>query len=67
MLRSICKLFDYVIIRLCGGTLNTSDMQHGFKQQNSTTLCTVNLKAVVSIILWKRIVMFIVGSNYDSL
>ena len=48
LFNSICKLFDYVIIDLCGDTLSTSDMQFGFKAQHSTTMCTVILKEVIS-------------------
>ena len=44
----MCKLFDYIIIDLCGDSLNTSEMQFGFKKNHSTTMCTVILKEVVS-------------------
>ena len=44
---SICKLYDYAIIDICGDSLNTSDTQNGFKKKHSTTLCTVVLKELV--------------------
>ena len=47
MFNSIHKLFDYVIIDLCGNTLCTSDMQYGFKNNHSTNMCTLILKEVV--------------------
>ena len=40
LFNSICKLYDYVIIELCGDELLTSDMQFGYKNHHSTTLCT---------------------------
>ena len=46
MFDSIYKLFDYVIIDICGDSLSTSDMQYGYKNNNSTTMCTVILKEV---------------------
>ncbi len=48
LFNSICKLFDYIIIDMCGDVLSTSDMQFGFKKQHSTTMCSVILKEVVS-------------------
>ena len=47
MFNSIHKLFDYVIIDICGDSLSTSDMQYGYKNNNSTTMCTVILKEVI--------------------
>ena len=47
MFNSIHKLFDYVIIDLCGDSLSTSDMQYGYKNNHSTTMCTVILKDVI--------------------
>ena len=41
------KLFDYVIIDLCGDSLSTSDMQYGYKNNHSTTMCTIILKEVI--------------------
>ena len=37
MFNSIHKLFDYVIIDICGNSLSTSDMQNGYKNNHSTT------------------------------
>ena len=47
MFNSIHKLFDYVIIDICGDSLSTSDMQYGYKNNHSTTRCTVILKEVI--------------------
>ena len=47
MFNSIHKLFDYVIIDICGDSLATSDMQYGYKNNHSTTMCTVILKEVL--------------------
>ena len=47
LFNSICKLYDYAIIVICGDSLNTCDMQYGFKKKHSTTLCTVVLKELV--------------------
>ena len=47
MFNSIHKLFDYVIIDICDDSLSTSNMQyHGYKNNHSTTICTVILKEV---------------------
>ena len=35
-------------MEICGNTLQTSDMQFGYKQNHSTTLCTTVLKEVVN-------------------
>ena len=48
LFNSIHKLFDYIIIDLCGDTLLTSEMQVGFKPNHSTTLCTTVLKEIIS-------------------
>ena len=48
LFNSINKLFDYVIIDLCGDTLLTSEMQFGFKPKHSTTLCTTLLKEIIN-------------------
>ena len=48
LFNSINKLFDYVIIDLCGDTLLTSEMQFGFKPKHSTTLCTTVLKEIIN-------------------
>ena len=37
---SICKLFDYVFIHMQKDSLQTCDMQFGFKSNHSTVLCT---------------------------
>ena len=47
LFNSICKLYDYVIIDIWGDSLDTCDMQYGFKKKHSTTLCTVVLKELV--------------------
>ena len=47
MFNSIHKLFDYVIIDKCDDSLSTSDMQYGYKNNHSTTMCTVILKEVI--------------------
>ena len=41
LFNSIGKLFDYIIIELSGSTLSTSDMQFGFKNNISTTMCSL--------------------------
>ena len=35
LFNSVSKLFDYIIIHLCGNQLLTSDMQFGYKNSNS--------------------------------
>ena len=47
LFNSIHKLFDYVLIDICGDSLSTSDMQYGSKNNHSTTMCTVILKEVI--------------------
>ena len=47
MFNSIHKLLDYVIIDICGDSLSTNDMQYGYKNNHSTTMCTVILKEVI--------------------
>ena len=47
MFNSIHKLFDYVIIDICSDSLLTSDMQYGYKNNHSTTMCTVILNKVI--------------------
>ena len=46
LVNSICKLFDYVIIKLYDKQMKTSDMQFGFKSNHSTTMCS-------AIYIWK--------------
>ena len=48
LFNSICKLFDGVILLLYGNELQSSDMQIGFKQGPSTTLCSLIYKEVVN-------------------
>ena len=36
----ICKLFDNVILLLYKSQLSPSEMQFGFKEKHSTSLCT---------------------------
>ena len=47
MFDSIHKLFDYVIILICSDSLSTSDMQYGYNNNHSTTVCTLILKEVI--------------------
>ena len=47
LFNSICKLYDYAIIDICGDSLDTCDMQYGLIKKHSTTLCTVVLKELV--------------------
>ena len=47
MFNNIHKLFDYVIIDMCGDSLSTSNMQYGYKSSPSTTMCTAILKEVI--------------------
>ena len=47
LFNSINKLFDYIIIDLCGDTLSTSDMQFGYKPNHSTISCTTVLKEII--------------------
>ena len=43
MFNSIHKLFDYVIIDICGDSLSTSDIQYGYRNNHSTTMtCTTS-------------------------
>ena len=48
LFNSIFKLFDNVILLLYGNELQASDMQFGFKQGHSTTLCSLIYKEVVN-------------------
>lgn len=48
LFNSICKVFDYVIMYICGDILQSSDMQFGFKQNHSTVLCSLVYKEVIS-------------------
>ena len=41
LFNSIAKVFDYVIIELFGGSLQTTDMQFANKAKHSITLCTI--------------------------
>ena len=43
----INKLYNYVIIKLCGNRLLTSDMQYGYKKNHSTTMCTAIFRDVI--------------------
>ena len=47
LFNAICKLFDNVILLLYEDELQSSDMQFGYKQGHSTTLCTLIYKEVV--------------------
>ena len=44
LFNAICKLFENVILLLYGDELQSSDMQFGYKQGHSTTLCTLIYK-----------------------
>ena len=46
---SIAKLFDYIIIKLSNDTLSNleSDMQFGFKDNHSTTMCSLKYKDII--------------------
>ena len=46
LFNEICKLFDNIILVLYGDELLSSDMQFGYKQGHSTTLCTLIYKEV---------------------
>ena len=48
LFNSICKLYDFVILYVCGDVLKTSDMQFGFKQKHSTVICSLIYKEVIS-------------------
>ena len=41
LFNSTAKVFDYVIIDLFGGSLQTTDMQFAYESKHSTTLCTM--------------------------
>ena len=47
LFNAICKLFDNVILVLYGDELQSSDLQFGYKQGASTTLCTLIYREVV--------------------
>ena len=40
-------MYDYVIIELCKTYFSTSEIQFGFKENHSTTMCTVILREVI--------------------
>ena len=40
-------MYDYVIIELCKDSFSASEMQFGFKENHSTTMCTVILREVI--------------------
>ena len=48
LFNAICKLLDNVILLLYGDELQSSDMQFGYKQGHSTTLCTLIYKEVLT-------------------
>ena len=60
MFNSIHKLFDYVIIDICGDSLSTSDMQYGYKNNHSTTMCTVILKNLFTTTLMATVMFTVV-------
>ena len=63
MFNSIDKLFDYVIIDICGNSLSTSDMQYGYKNNHSTTMCTVILKEVIHHYMMATVMFTVVYSK----
>ena len=56
---STYKLYDYVIIELCKDSFSTSEMQFGFKENHSTTMCTVILREVIQNYIEECILLFI--------
>ena len=48
LFNSICKLLDHVILYLYKDQLQASDMQFGFKEGHSTTMCSLIYQEVVS-------------------
>ena len=44
----ICKLYDHVILHLFRKELTASEMQFGFKEHHSTTLCNLIFTEVIS-------------------
>ena len=40
-------MYDYVITELCRDFFSTRDMQFGFKENHSTTICTVIPRKVI--------------------
>ena len=51
MFNSVHKIFDYGIIHICGDSLSTNVMQYGYKNNHSTTMCTVILKEIIHCLL----------------
>ena len=47
-MKLMCRLFDNVILLMFNAEFNTSDMQFGYKEDQSTTLCTLVFKEVIS-------------------
>jgi hypothetical protein len=45
---ALCKIFDMILIHKFNKQLYSSDMQYGFKPKHSTTICTANVKEVIS-------------------
>lgn len=43
-----CKVFDLIVIDLCGSQLQTSDLQFAYKKGHSTVMCTSVLKDIVA-------------------
>ena len=41
LFNTIAKVFDYVIIELCNNQLIATDMQYAYKENHSTTLCSI--------------------------
>ena len=47
LFNSICKVYDYVVLYLCGDKLQSSDMQFGFKSGHSTTMCSLVYRELI--------------------
>ena len=48
LFNSICKVFDYTILDLCNDYFMTSDMQFGFKNKHSTSMCSLAYYEVIN-------------------
>ncbi len=48
LFNAVCKLFDKVILYLYKDELKASDMQFGFKEGHSTTMCSLIYQEVIS-------------------
>ena len=48
LLSALCKILELVLIKKCEESLDTSELQFGFKQEHSTTMCTFLVKETVN-------------------